>query len=366
MIVYFFLVAILPIAYLSSLSKNPNVDRLALIIIASLVIFISGFRWASDIDYMEYYDMYIETPTLDFFDRDSIAPIYGEPGYLFFSSLFKSFGIEFPFFALICVAFAVCMKIKVAHAFTRYAAFAIYLYLCVNFVTIEFIQIRWAVATGFIGMASLFLYRSKSIFAGIFMIVAVSLHYFSIAYIFVLLIVKIKSDKIFNLIVLTMSIVGIILFTQSVYYTGEIDSEHYIVQRLGRYLTEIISSVGILSFCKLALYPFCYYIATYFDKDLAKDPSVIFLKRIGFTCIALVLLLSCIPMMHFRAAVLADFYSAILMSKIIESRVSAWLKVTFASALIGMFTVWYVVDVSNYIESNRLFEYKIWIDIFSE
>ena len=90
MYVYFAPIAMAFLSILVILVNERRADLLLLSLIVLYVVTISGFRYFSDIDYVPYLDLYRETPRLTEWRLDDLRVLYGEPGYLFFTSLVKS------------------------------------------------------------------------------------------------------------------------------------------------------------------------------------------------------------------------------------------------------------------------------------
>lgn len=362
MAVYYYLLLIIPLAYLASMSESKLAGRLVLVLTALLTIVISGFRWGSDVDHMDYARMFAETPSLENFNQDSIYEIHGEPGYLLLSSLVKSFGLDFVTLSLLCVIVSICLKIYVGSKFTSHASLAIVLYLCLHFVTIEFIQIRWAVASAIIIQAYYYQYQKRYKLSIVFLMLAFSFHYYSAIYIIVSLIVELKKDIYFNIVVLILVVLGLHLMVTDFIYLGTNQSDAYIMKRAFRYLNDPQSQLGIFSFIKLAMVPGVYYFLKSRYPAIVQDETTEFLKRIAFSSIAITVLMSFVPLMHYRAAVVSDFFSLLLFARLVEMGMDRYDRIILVTSFLVLFTVWYLIDISYYIQADRLYEYRTWIN----
>jgi hypothetical protein len=363
MAVYYFVLAILPLALISSVVRERSVAMLGLIITAAVTIVVSALRWMSDVDHPDYAAMFEENPNLDNFNYESIADLYGEPGYLLLSAIFKSLDFHFAALSAFCVIFSLAAKAWVVWRFTRAAALALSLYLCVHFITIEFIQIRWAVASSLIALAIYFQFGRRLMLAALLLCVATSFHYFSAAFVFVCLIAEIRSFRVFNAVVIAFSVTGFLLARDASISFANIDSELYVIRRTFRYLAEPLSDVGVLSYARLLMVPVAFQVIAFRDPAWRLSPTTEFLRRISYASIALTMLLSLVPIMHFRAVVLADIFSMALIVRSLESNRKNPEVIASLSVIIILYVIWYVMDISNYINADRLYAYKSWLHL---
>ena len=97
----------------------------------------------------------------------------------------------------------------------------------------------------------------------------------------------------------------------------ESDSDAYVISRTLRYLTDPASGLGVLSFVKLLAYPAAYATLSFcFDRERPSRGSLEnFLFKLGLASISATLLLSFIPIFHFRAGVIADAVGLCLVLK---------------------------------------------------
>ncbi len=364
MIVYYFVLVLLPLALVTNLARSRDASRVMLAITALATIMISGMRWASDVDHIDYADMFTETPNLANFNPESIRDLHGEVGYLLLSAIFKSLGLNFVTLSFACAAFSVGIKAFVSSRFSRSASLAFCLYLCVHFITIEFIQIRWAVASALIMLAIHYQYHRKLVVAAALLVLAVGFHYFSVLFVFVCVLAEVRKETIYYLVVVSASLVGLILAVEGFVYTEVNESELYVIKRLFSYISDPLSNVGLLSYAKIALFPFVYFVLTKLYPALAVEPVTMFLRRIAFASIAATLLVSFIPLMHFRAVVLADIFSLLLLLRMLDRCGNQVIRVAILSAFSTLYSVWYVIDIANYIDAGRLYVYRTWLQMF--
>jgi hypothetical protein len=361
MIVYYFVVALLPLTLLAAIARRRDIEVAVLVALAFSAICLSGLRWASDIDHMEYAEMFVENPTLANFNAISIAPLHGEPGYLLITAIFKSLGLGFVALSAMCAVFAVGTKAWVVSKFTRSGSLVFCLYLCIHFITIEFIQIRWAVAAALVAVAIYFQAQRRLMASLIFLLCATSLHYFSALFIVVCLLAEIRKDGIFYATVTLLAIAGVALVADGFFVPQIFDSNFYVVRRALRYLTDPLSNVGIMSYGKLALFPLTYAILANVYPHVVRDRIVIFLQRIAFASLAATLFLSFIPIMHFRAVVIADLFSLLLIFRMLDLGIRAESRTVISVIFCALYGTWFIYDVGNYIAADRLYEYQSWL-----
>ena len=91
--------------------------------------------------------------------------LYGEPGYLILNSLVKTLGGSFVLVSALCTATSISLKLFFFRKFCQFAALSLSLYLCIHFLTIEFIQIRWAVASSFLLLAFYLMHAGRNLAA---------------------------------------------------------------------------------------------------------------------------------------------------------------------------------------------------------
>lgn len=361
MAVYYYLLILLPLSVASILARNRAPGAIVLLILALCTIIISAFRWMSDIDHVDYLEMYAETPVLANFNPESIRDLHGEPGYLLLTAIFKTLGLSFPMLSMVCAVFAITAKAWVASRFSRGASLALCLYLCVHFVTIEFIQIRWAVASAFIVLAFYMQFKRSLFTAASFFLLAITFHYFAAIFALVMMVLEIKKQSLFYIMIVAILLFGIFISRADGSIELAIASDVYVVKRTIRYLIDPLSNVGILSYLRLAMVPLAFFFCTRIHPSLFLDSTTLFLKRITFLSISFAFLFSFVPLMHFRAVVIADFFSFLLLCRMIDVKMP---KFTMASILIifsVLYLVWFVADIGNYVSADRLYEYRTWL-----
>jgi len=350
-------------ALTAQVSRSRQVDRGVLLASSFAVAMIAGLRWYADVDYAGYVEMFEDTPPLHRFSSESIAGLYGEPAYLLLNSIFKSLGWDFFLLAMVGALASMALKTFVAFRISRHASLAIALYLCVHFITIEFIQMRWAVATGFITLAYYALYRGKTAHAVLALAMAVCFHYFSLVFCVAAPLVRAEGYRRFQLMFVGSLLAAAFLSLETVAPLLVNESDAYLLSRITRYASDLLSTVGMLSYAKLLMYPTLYLLCVRQRPsfDWKGDPLNAFLYKASLVSISLTLALSFIPIMHHRATVVADFFSILWILNASHIALSAGVRAVAWAGLVVLFSTWHVLDVGNYLAAGRLYEYRAWL-----
>jgi len=360
---YHLLLLLYPLALIGALTRARDVNLALLVIVAVGAIVFSGLRWNSDIDHPGYLMHFEEVPLLRDFSAESISDIYGEPGYLLLNSALRSAGLGFFFLTFLSALIAVATKAVVVHHFVRSASIALVLYLFVHFITIELIQMRWAIASGLIALAFLFQFRRRPWLALVTLLGAFYIHYFTIVFVVIALLMRIEREsRLYGLLALLAAMaaavgsIGIELPTFSA-----VDA--YILQRALRYIGDPSSTVGLMSYIKVLAYPLAYSALAAGRPDLHRDTTTTFLRKLSFTCLAFALALAVVPVMHHRAIVIADLFSLMLLVRIVEARFAAFERALVLAALAVPFCAWFVLDITANFAADTLYEYDTWIPL---
>lgn len=322
------------------------------------MVIIVGLRYFSDIDYEPYYDLYVTTPSLFSINLKELSALYGEPGYLLISAFFKSLGMGFVSVALVSVIIAFYLKIKVLSGITSQYILAFALYLTIHFITIEFIQLRWAVASGFIVVALYNILKGKMRSALIMIMLATSFHYFSLIFLLFLFFRKF-SYKTVNVIFLFAFASAMFYKTFGFSFIYMADTNIYIIKRFLRYLNDPESSVGFFSFSRLILYYITFMVLRKSMREY--DEYYYCLEKMSLLLLAIPLILSFIPLMYFRAVNIADFFCIATIIYQLDKYKNGY-TLLYLIGLSMLFCTWNVMDVYNNHNAGYIFEYKNWLE----
>lgn len=357
MIIYYFPIFATLIALLTLNFKNTKVF-FAYCIFIFMIIFV-GLRYFSDVDYEPYYELFDTTPSLFNLNLHELSVLYGEPGYLLVSALFKSFGLGFVSVALFSVILAVYLKLKILSAITGQYILAFTLYLAIHFVTIEFIQLRWAVASGFIVAALYNILKGNKKFALIMLILATSFHYFSLIFLPMFIFRKLSARTV-NAIFITSFLAAMFYKFVGFSFIYIADTNIYIIKRFLRYLNDPESSVGIFSFSRLILYYVTFVLIRKFVRRDA-DEQYYDLDKMSLLLLSISLFLSFIPLMYFRAVNIADLFCIATILYQFEKNKNGY-TLLYLVVLVVLFCTWNILDVQNNYNAGYIFEYKNWLE----
>lgn len=351
-------------AWVVQVRRNRTIDRTMLGFTTVAIILVAGLRWYSDVDYGLYVEMYHDNPTLSQFGPSTIDRLYGEPGYLFITAIFKSLDIGFHWLAFLAVVIGVAIKALVLSRVCRHASLALGMYLCFHFITIEFIQLRWAMATALIALAFYYQYRREYLLTALWFTLSISLHYFTL--VFVLLSLALPWFRRERTLYALMGLGLVLAFVLQNDVLAPLlisDSQIYLLSRISRYAQANTAPLGAFSFLKLGMYVAIYAGCARMRRsfDWSGDPLNSFLVRVSFLSIALTLALTFQPILHYRATVVADFFGIILVLNAISVTFEWRIRAAVLASLVGLFGTWYALDLRNNIEGDKLFDYQTWL-----
>lgn len=366
MLVYYLPAFCAALGLFGALRQDRRLDSATASLIAIILGLLAGLRWNADVDYEPYAEMFADVPSLADWTLEEMRQLYGEPGYLILNSLIKTLGGPFILVSSLCAAVSIFLKRYFFGQFCQFAALSLSLFFCVHFLTIEFIQIRWAVASSFLLLSFYFMHSGRNLAALASFLVAVGFHYFSVVFLPIALLTRLAGHRRFYLVLLgCMALGSLALSIDLIPFLGrlESDSDAYVINRTLRYLTDPASGLGAISFMKLLAYPAAYAIlALYSDHARPSRGSLEdFLFKLGLASISATLLLSFIPIFHFRASVIADAVGLCLVLNKLAHLDNRPLR---AAGLVGMtlaYVTWYLVDLDNQISAEFVLEYRSWL-----
>jgi hypothetical protein len=297
------------------------------------------------------------------FNQESITPLYGETGYLFLSAIFKTLGSGFFLLAFACALCSMFLKSTVVRKMSGQASLAMCLYLCLNFITIEFIQMRWAVATGLLSLGFCFQYLQKYKAALLCFVLPLAFSYFSVVFWVVALLVTLKGYKRFYVLFFVSLLAALLLKID--YLRGLLisDSDIYVLTRLTRYASDPDSHIGLFSLAKLAMYPAIYALCVWYRPSYPwrTDRLNLFLFKLSFAALSVTLFVTFLPILHARATVIADFFSIIWILNAMDKALDSEARLVSFGVLGAFFGAWYLIDLSNYIRAGYLYSYHTWL-----
>lgn len=324
-----------------------------------LLVLLVGTRWFVAADFEGYYDIYEQVPFLVEFSVDSTKHIYGEIGYLFIISIFKTFGLHFSFFILVLSVLSIYLKYFFLSRFAL-GFFAFSIYLLVSFISVELIEVRWSISISFILLAYYygFLYNKK-LLSSLFFICSLLFHYYSILFIFIFLFLKFfKNNTIYYIIFCVSFLFAFYIYLNGFSIHATADSELYVIQRFFRYLSDPDSKVGLFSILKVLYFLSFYYFVTLLCRGVEAEDSEEKALLAFLMIYSIALLLSFVPVFYFRASAVADLFG-LLMVFIAMSRLRSYAsKIVLPVVFSFPFILWFMIDVSNSFVSSRIFDFS--------
>ncbi len=350
-------------ALIAQIRRNRQIEITVLAVGAGAIALIAGLRWYSGVDYAPYVEMYNDNPLLSDLNRDSISGLYGEAGYLALTAVFKTLGLEFVLLAFACALSSLLLKSIVVYKLSRHASLALCLYLCLHFITIEFIQMRWAVATALLALGFCYQYMRKYKAAVLCFALSLVFHYYSPLFWGVAVLVTMKGYRRFYLLFLVSILAAVFLKIDYVSQFLISDSDIYVLTRITRYATGPDTPVGALSYVKLVMYPVIYIFCVWLRPSYPwkTDGLNLFLFKLSLVSLSVTLAVSFIPVLHARATVIADFFAIIWIVNALDRALSGGARTVAFAGLGALYCTWYLIDMSNYVNAGRLFEYHTWL-----
>ncbi|PSB83910.1 hypothetical protein C5F63_17800 [Photobacterium damselae subsp. damselae] len=320
--------------------------------ISLFISFVSGLRAFSDADYLNYFNMYHLVPTLLNINLMDYRNLYGEPGYITFESFLKTIGAPFYILTICASFFSIFTKSYVIVKLSKNVFFIILpIYLCFHFITIEVIQIRWAIATSII-IFSYYLFLSGKVKRSFLLFfISFLFHYFSVVFILPLFFIKKKMFKIINVLLIFSVLFSLFSFfdIKSLILSTNINSFGVIGAKLSYYVSENGSHIGAI----LLIKTYALLIISYF----------IFIKNktnLGYLVIALNIVLNMmtfLPLLFFRTMVVVDFFSLVLVINYINANYFWRFKFPILLVLLLCSSLWAINDVWNYKASGSISDY---------
>ncbi|HFQ4975259.1 TPA: EpsG family protein [Vibrio vulnificus] len=359
MLIYYFPLILIFLSYCILFSNKKEVNILFYFFLGTVIIILCGFRVNSDVDYGPYIGLFNETPKLTSLTREILSQLYGEVGYLYFTSVVKEIGLSFVAVTITFSTFSVITKMYFIRKFCRqnYAAITFSLYLCFCFITVEFIELRWSLASGLTALSIYYSLQNYYFRNLIFVAIAGLFHYFSLAFIFVFAL-RIVSLKQSILIFISCFVIALFYKFFSIDFFIAIESELFIVTRFLRYVNEIESSLGLFSYLKCLMYfaVFLIFIKLFSLSDQEEKMIKTSLVLLSFS-----LFISFVPLLFYRSMVISDLVNITTMLMLLgNSHFKKSEELLICTIFTLLFATWFYFDVTNYIEADRIYNYKSW------
>lgn len=356
MILYYF--PILGVFFSFLALFHPLFKHIVVFLILTFVIVFCGLRYDSDTDFILYLELFRSTPPIDMLSFKAIKTLYGEPGYILLTSFIRYLELDFVVVTLLFSLTSILLKLYVSYKLSRYYFYVVSIYLCLSFITVEFIELRWSISSSILILSIYFLSIDKKNKAVFLIVFSSMFQYFSILY-FCIFFVKKKKIAFINFLFLFSFLMALFYKTFGVSVGFVFDTDIYIVRRFLRYLNNPESSLGLFSYLKVIFYFFSFkFIEHYFVNENDQNQ---FLKKMSVFLLSISLLLSFIPLLFYRAMVIADFISILYLFNLLYKVRTCYFKVLYIFMISILFSTWSYLDVKNYYASSYIYEYSSWL-----
>lgn len=349
--IYSFPVFLLIISNWLSFARSRKIQLVFLIVFMPFVISVAGFRYYSDTDYAPYVEIFNSLPLLFDFTLEVASEAYGEGGFLLLNSLIKTFGMPFFVVTLLAASFSITAKAYFAFKYSSSAFVILSLYFCLHFVTVEFSQIRWSIATGFILLGYDAFIKGKGTAAVILFFAAISFHYSAMIAVFIMAGLLISSRRFWFCAFFVSLILAIVFKKYPLQIFLNFGVDLYVFERLQRYVNDPLSNVGFFSILKVSLYPLSYLILGRLTPKSGLrfpiPPSHILLERLSLIYISAALMLSFVPIFFLRLAPLVDFLSILVLVLYVDRIPVRIVRIYLKLMCTIFFGGWYFVSLSN-------------------
>ncbi|MCB5226066.1 EpsG family protein [Alishewanella sp. 16-MA] len=345
MIFYLFPVYFSAMFFFSSLLKV-KINFFISLMISAVVVIIAGFRYFSDTDYEAYYDIFHSLPSLAMLEYHHLRDTYGELGYLLLNVAVKSLNLDFYVVTLVCAFISISGKFFFVTKFSYSAPLVLTCYLCLHFVTTEFSELRWSVATSLILLSFYFSFKNNKFLVFTFTFSSLMFHYSTFLIIPLLLFHKIISRQLLYIIFIFSFLVA--LFYKFIGFSVAVDfgDTLYALARLQRYLNDPDSNVGFFSLAKL----FFFFVVIFSLNFLANstkflDREHIFLEKIALGLSSIALIFSLAPVFFLRLAPLFDLIFLVIIFRRIFQLNTKSTKIIFSFLLVFAFSLWQLISL---------------------
>lgn len=329
-----------------------------------LCLLFFGLRWRSGADYDGYLDIYFRTPLLDNFSLDTINGIHGEIGFLALISTFKFASVPDFIYMFFLSFLSLSLKFYFFNKECKMPVFAVLCYIFLFSMLYEFVQIRYALALGFVLLAISFYVSRQYKFSLFLFALAACFHYFSLVFLVIYLsrfscqywLCYFLSIILFYFfshtdpaaaILLLSDVIGvnIPLFTRLLgYLSGE---DHYSAALS-------FSSVLVLRFYFIALLILLAH--SFFEVKNSRFNNYVAILMLGLVLSSVI---SFNSILFSRFVNLFEILEVLLIANLVSMLTCKITKVTLGLVMLVFYSFFYF----NSINSENIYEYQVWFDM---
>lgn len=360
LLIYLFPIFYSYLFFLSACLKKEINFSLSILVCFTVVLF-SGLRYFSDTDYLAYYDIFASLPKLNNLTATDIQNTYGEVGYLYLNVFIKTLDFDFFVVTIISAFISIFGKFFFVNKFCYSTPLVLTCYLAMHFVTTEFSELRWSVATGFSFIAFCCFYYKKYYYIVFFFGLAIFFHYSTVLLLPILLVNRFSVSFIFS-VFLSSFLVALLYKFFAFSVNLDLNSSFYALTRLQRYLNDPDSNVGFISLGKLVFYISILFFITVVSRNRNYDDVSVFLYKVALCVASVGLFLSVAPVFFLRLAPVFDlFFLSLIFREITHLKVKTN-RIFFTFVVVFLFSLWQLIalprSMSVPLEQGGLGQYR--------
>lgn len=360
MIIYYAPILFLLISLIFLHVKGKGIQYTLSMLLVFFVTIITGSHYYSVSDYENYAELYSAIPDISALKITDLKYYYGEVGFVYLISLLKYINLPFVLFTLLLSFVSIVLKSYFFFKFNRLVFYSLSIYLCMYFILVEFIVIRWSVAVGLILVGYYFIFLKKRKMGLLFLLSSFVFHYFSLFFILVSFVVnRFFSLKIYICIFVLSVIFSSVL--NNLDWGALIGFNTSVTTKIAYYMLEKDTEVGFISRAKLIVFStliLCYLALTPRGRI---DLQLRFLINVSMIFVCFSILFFELPALFQRTTVVTDIFCIATFVRILEDKWkgNSLYFLCVLSFISTMFIIWSLLDVFNSYQV-RVWEYKSW------
>ncbi|WP_150306247.1 EpsG family protein [Pseudomonas saliphila] len=359
-------VLVVAVCFFCSLAwvDSRQVSRLSLIVGTVILIIFTALRFESGADYDSYVEIFLASPSVSELSLSALRQVPAEVGYVLLNSLFKSVSSEAFLFLALLSCLSIASKSFVIYKMSDIPYLSFVLYFAFVYFNSEYIQVRWAFALSLIYVA-LYLYvsRRSTFGAVIALCAAVSMHVFSLYFVFAFIAYIAVSDRFsvpvffwFGLGCLATSFLLNISETMLV-LVSTVGFDGYFYQKLVGYLRSVGDAVA---WHVTLRYVLIYFLVCYFARNFSDSGSEGLYK---FYCyiFGVVMLLSSFPIALSRGYIFCELLSALLIANGVARIKCSYTKMVWMILILLVCLIYWLLLGQAFVRNDHIYEYNTWL-----
>lgn len=360
MIIYYAPIISVLVSLVFLFVKTNGVNLLLSIILVLFVTFLTGSNYYAVSDYENYIELYNSVPDISVFRFADLKYYYGEVGFVYLVSLLKYFSIPFVAFTLVLSFISISLKSYFFAKFNKNAFYSLSMYLCLYFILVEFIVIRWSVAVAFILIGYYLVFSKKYLYGILFLFCASFFHYFSVMFIVLSLFInRFFSFRVYLVSILSVTLLSSLFSLLDLSFISSFDTN--VTTKIAFYVLEKDTEIGLISKAKVFIYAAIILSYLGFKNHGYIDKSSRFLINGSLIFIFFSILFIEFPALFQRATVITDIFCIATLVRLTELKCKGKIVSLFYSLFFFalVFIIWSYFDVNNSY-NIRVWDYESW------